>query len=132
VELLGVFRFGDLVGVFFHRAAGVPDVEAQLFVLAVDHRQADAAIRIRFAPAEQRRQRVELALDRPVSADRALRAAHQPYAQHLLQVHGALMAIHHRLALGLELAAQQRLVFGRFEGQVERQRHVVKPTLLVA
>jgi hypothetical protein len=85
-------------------------VEAQLLRVAVDHRQADAAFIVGLAPAVQRRQRVELALDRPVGADGLLAARQQPHAQHLLQVHRALVAVDHRLALGLQLLAQHTLV----------------------
>jgi DNA transformation protein len=42
----------------------------------------------------------------------------QPHAQHLLQVHGALVAVDHRLPLGLQLPAQACLLVARgFEGR---------------
>ena len=77
----------------------------------------------RLAPAEQRRQRVEFALDRPVGADAALAAADQPDAQHLLQVHRALVPVGHGQALGLQLLAQRQLVAGRLEGHLEGIAH---------
>jgi hypothetical protein len=57
----------------------------------VDHRQADAPglwLVEQFAvllPAVQGRQRIELALDRPVGADHGVGAADQPDAHHVLQ-----------------------------------------------
>ena len=123
LEGLGVLGLGDAVGVFFHRAARVPDMEAQLLGLAVDDRQPDAPAGLGLAPAEQRRQRVELALDRPVGADAALAAADQPDAQHLLQVHRTLVPVGHGQALGLQLLAQRELVARRLEGHLEVIAH---------
>ena len=48
---------------------------------------------------------------------------HQPHAQHLLQVHRALVAVDQALALGLQLTAQQLLVARRLAGAAGRDRH---------
>src|SRR5690349_2043075 len=74
-ELLGALGLGDVVRVELGLAARIPDVEAQRPRRPIGDRQADAAnaaVDRAFAPAVERRQRIELALDRPVRADRAL------------------------------------------------------------
>jgi hypothetical protein len=106
-------------------------VKAQLARLPVHHRQADDAVApldvLAFGPAEQRRQGIELALDRPVGADRRLVARHEPDPQHLLQVHGTLVAVDHGQALGLQLPSQLFLVAGRFEAEILGHRTRIVP-----
>ena len=92
----GVFRLGDAIGVFFHRAARVPGMKGHGFVHLVHHWQSDPAwLRLVdqfavFLPAVQCRQRIELALDRPIGADHGIRTPHQPDAHDTLQKVGAL------------------------------------------
>ncbi|MEY4016871.1 MAG: hypothetical protein RLZZ189_668, partial [Pseudomonadota bacterium] len=79
------------VSVFFHRTAGVPDMEGEGFVGFVDHGQANAAqMRLVrqlavFFPAVQGGQWVELAFDRPISTDDGIGSVKQPNTHDALQ-----------------------------------------------
>src|SRR5204862_4970857 len=86
-ELVGPLRLRDVVGIELGLAARIPDVKAQRLGRPVGDRQADPArlaIAVALAPPVERRQRIELALDRPVGADRSLAPADQPGTKDLL------------------------------------------------
>ena len=73
------------------------------------------AVTAALGPAVQRRQWVELAMDGPVGAHGGVLALREPDAQDLLQLRRALVALGQAHALGLEKAAQLRLVARRLE-----------------
>ena len=64
------------------------------------------------APAVQRGQRVELALDGPIGADGALLAAQQPDTQHLLQLGRQVQAVGQGQALFDQLVPERGAVVG--------------------